>query len=412
MRSRGVWVLVGLAAIAVVVWALRHRAAAQTQRATGAREAAAQDRPVPVLVAAVEQRDVPIYLEGLGTVAAYNTVTVRTRVDGRLDAVLFREGQTVHRGDVLARVDARPYEIALRQAQAVAARDRAQLAASRTTLARNRTLQSQSYIAQQDVDTAAGNTAALEASVRGDEAQIASARLSLDFARITSPIDGVTGLRLVDAGNMVHPGDATGIVVVAQIDPISVVFSLPQDALSSVSAQMARGPLTVDVFSRDGLTQIATGQLAVLDNQINANTATLRLKAVFANPNRALWPDQFVKTRLHLDTRRGALVAPATAIQRGPQGTFVYVVTGDQRVAIRPVQIERIEGESALLSGGVNAGEQVVTEGQTRLRAGARVQPRPAAGGGGDAGAPQGGAGRGQGRGQGRGGRGRGDAGA
>jgi multidrug efflux system membrane fusion protein len=362
---------------------LRYRAGASQRGATAGREAAAQDRPVPVLVATVEQRDVPLYLEGLGTVAAYNTVTVRARVEGRLDAVAFAEGQTVHRGDLLAQIDPRPFAIALRQAEAVVARDRALVAANRRTYERNRALLAQNFIAQADVDAALGALEQSQAAQRADEATASSARLNLDWARITSPIDGVVGLRQVDPGNVVRPSDVNGIVLVRQVDPIAVMFTLPQDELPRVAAEMARGTLPVDVFSRDGATRLASGSLAVVDNQINAATASLRLKAVFANPTRALWPDQFVKTRLLLTTVRGALVVPAAAVQRGPQGTFAYLVGGDQRVAIRTVQVGRIEGETAIIAGGLAAGDHVVVEGTSRLRAGARVQSRA---GGGDTG--------------------------
>lgn len=403
-------VLFGVLALVGLVLVLRFRVSAQQRGNASARAAAtAQDRPVPVLVATVEVRDVPIYLEGLGTVTAYNTVVVRPRIEGRLDAVRFEEGQTVHRGDVLAQIDPRPFQIQLRQAEAVAARDRAVSASSRVTLERNRALFAQNLNARQDVDTAQGLADQAQAGVRADEASIAAARLSLDYARITSPIDGVTGLRQVDVGNVVRPTDVNGIVVVRQIDPIAVLFTLPQDELPRIAAQMARGALPVEVFSRDGETRLGVGQLAVIDNQINQATATLRLKAVFANPERALWPDQFVKTRLLLMTLRGALVVPAAAVQRGPQGTFAYLIAADQRVSMRPIRVARIEGQQAVIAEGLGAGDRVVTEGQGRLRAGARVQPR-VVGGAGDGG----GGGRGGDGGVGRraGGRRQGDAGA
>lgn len=376
-KARRWWiVLVGALALTALIVALRMRASAQSRRGENTREGATQDRPIPVLVAQAERRDVPIYLEGLGTVAAYATVTVRPRVEGRLDAVLFREGQSVRRGDVLAQIDPRPFQIQLQQAQALVARDRAQAGVGRTTFERARSLVEQNLIARQEFDTARGTFEQLQAAVRADEAQVANARLSLDYARVTSPIDGVTGLRLIDAGNVVRTTD--GIVVVTQIDPIAVMFQLPQDELPRVAERMAQGALPVEVYSRDGDTRIATGELAVIDNQINVATATARLKAVFPNPERRLWPSQFVKTRLLVNTRRGALVIPAAAVQHGPQGVFVYVVGADGRVASRPVRVERTEGESAILTEGINPGEQVVTEGQNRLRPGARAQVRSA----------------------------------
>lgn len=385
-------VVFGVLALVGLVLALRYRASAQQRgNASAHGDSATQDRPVPVLVATVEVRDVPIYLEGLGTVAAYNTVTVRPRVEGQLVAVRFQEGQTVHRGDVLAQIDPRPFQIQLRQAEALAARDRALSTANRLTLERNQALLAQNLNARQDVDTAQGAASQAQAAVRADEASVAAARLNLDYARITSPIDGVTGLRQVDVGNVVRPTDTNGIVIVRQVDPIAVIFTLPQDELPRVAAEMARGPLPVDVFSRDGETRLASGQLAVLDNQINQATATMRLKAVFPNAERALWPDQFVKTRLLLTTVRRALVLPAAGVQRGPQGTFAYLISADQRVSVRPIRVARIEGELAVIADGLVAGDRVVTEGQSRLRAGARVQPRTsptpeggARGGGGD----------------------------
>lgn len=403
-------VFIGVVALAALMFALRYRASAQQRGNASARDAAsAQDRPVPVLVATVEVRDVPIYLEGLGTVTAYNTVTVRSRVEGQLIAVRFQEGQTVRRGDVLAQVDSRPFQIQLRQAEALAARDRAVSSTSRVTLERNQALAAQNLNARQDVDTAQGAVAQAQASVRADEASVAAARLNLDYARITSPIDGVVGLRQIDVGNVVRPSDVNGIVVVRQVDPIAVLFTLPQDELPRVAAQMARGTLPVEVFSRDGETRLATGQLAVIDNVINQATATLRLKAVFPNPERALWPDQFVKTRLLLMTLRGALVVPAAAVQRGPQGTFAYLISADQRVSMRPIRVARIEGQQAVIAEGLAAGDRVVTEGQGRLRSGARVQPRA---GGGEAGLGSRGGGGGEGGGRRPGGRRQGDAGA
>ena len=408
-RPRGWILLLGAVAIAALVLVLRYRAAALQRSSSTARDAAAaRDRPVPVLVATVERLDVPIYLEGLGTVAAYNTVTVRPRVEGRLDAVRFTEGQAVHRGDVLAQIDPRPFAIALQQAEAVVARDRALVASNRRTLERSRALLEQRFGAQADVDTALGAFEQSQATLRADEAQASAARLNLDYARITSPIDGVTGLRQVDPGNVVRPSDVNGIVLVRQVDPIAVMFTLPQDELPRIAAEMARATLPVEVYSRDGSARLGVGSLAVLDNQINQATATLRLKAVFANPTRALWPDQFVKTRLLLTTLRGALVVPAAAVQRGPQGTFAYLVSADQRVSVRPLRVDRIEGEQALIADGLGAGDHVVVEGTSRLRAGARVQSRAS---GGDGGGGDGGV-RGDGSGRRQGGRGRGDAGA
>ncbi len=376
MRASRWWIVAGALALALALAAvlrLRHPAQAQSAASSGASES---DRPTPVLVTRAERRDVPVVLEGLGTVTASNTVTVRPQVDGRLVEIAFQEGQSVHRGDLLARLDPRPFEIAVRQAEAVVARDRATLDTARRTLDRTRALSAQQFVAPADLDTARGAVAVAEAAVRADEAQVAAARLSLSYTRITAPCDGVTGLRLVDAGNLVRANDTTGLVVITTVDPIAVVFTLPQDDLPQVMARAQRSPLAVEVYARDGDTRLAAGTLAVIDNQINASTATVRLKALFENGARALWPQQFVKARLLVDTLRGALVVPAAAVQRGPQGTFVYVVGDDQRARVQAVTVARVEGERAVLTTGVQAGDAVVTEGQARLRAGARVQPR------------------------------------
>lgn len=335
-------------------------------------------RVVPVAAAPVERRDVPIFLEGLGSVVAYKTVAVRPQVDGRLDQVLFREGQAVHKGDVLAQIDPRPFSIQLHQAEGSLARDKAQLDAARLNLKRYQELRARKLIAQQQVDDQAAQAGQLEGAVRIDEAAMESARLNLAYARIVSPIDGVTGVRQVDPGNLVHGSDAAGIVVITQLDPISLLFNLPEDELPRIAPQLLRGELPVEAWSRDGQTLLGTGKLDLVDNQINQTTATVRLKATFANPEHLLWPNQFIKARLRLTVRKDALVVPATAVQRGPDGTFAYVIQPDQTVVPRAVTVELTQDDLSLVAKGLEAGEQVVVEGQGQLRAGARVQPRPA----------------------------------
>jgi multidrug efflux system membrane fusion protein len=389
-RARRGWLvgLVGAAVIvAVVVLARRGRSAGQEAAPTGGK--AGGDRPVPVLVTAAETRDVPITLEGLGTVTAYKTVNVRSQVDGRLDRVVYREGQPVKTGEVLAQVDPRPFTILLHQGEAALARDEAQLEGARRNLERYEAVGGQHLLPQQQIDDQRALVHQLEGTVLADRAQIENAKLQLDYARIKSPIDGVTGVRLVDPGNLVHAADATGIVVVTQMDPIAVLFTLPQDDLGSVVAAQAAGPLPVEARTNDGRDIIASGKLELVDNQINQTTATIRLKAIFANPKRALWPNQFVKARLRLSVRKGALVIPAVSVQRGPQGTFVYVVGTDERAELRPVTIDRVQGEDAIVAQGVEPGERVVREGQSQLRPGAKLGLRPSAPAGG---APRGGA--------------------
>jgi multidrug efflux system membrane fusion protein len=342
------------------------------------------DRPIPVLVAEAVTRDVPIFLEGLGTVTAYKTVNVRAQVDGRLDTVTFREGQAVKRGEVLAQVDPRPFQIMLHQGEAALTRDQAQFDGAKRDLDRYQAVGGQHLLPQQQIDDQQALVSQLTGTVQNDHATIENAKLQLDYARIKSPIDGVTGVRLVDPGNIVHAADTTGIVVVTQMDPIAVLFTLPQDDLPDVAKQQAAGPLPVEARSRDGAQLLGTGQLELIDNQINQGTATMRLKAIFPNPDRALWPNQFVKARMRLMVRKGALVIPAVAVQRGPQGAFVYVADGD-KAELRNVAVERIEGEDALIAQGLTAGEKVVREGQSQLRPGAKVAARepPAAGAGG-----------------------------
>ncbi|MEO6418202.1 MAG: efflux RND transporter periplasmic adaptor subunit [Polyangiaceae bacterium] len=337
---------------------------------------APETREVPVVIATVTTRDVPIYLEGLGNVVPLNTVTVRTQVDGMLTSVRFKEGQEVDPGDVLAQVDSRPFQIQQQQGEANLVRDQAQLANAQLALTRDETLLPQKLIAQQAVDDQ--RTLALQAlgAVKADQAQIASAKLQLTYARIVSPIHGVTGIRQVDPGNIVHPADATGIVILTQLDPISVIFTLPQDDLQRVMTGLKEHPLALDAYSRDGATKLGSGTLALVDNQVNVTTGTIRLKAIVANPNRLLWPSLFVKARLLVTTLRGALVVPATVVQRGPQGTFAYVIGGDQTVSVRPLTMDSTQGETAIIARGLSPGERVVADGQSQLRAGAKVSAR------------------------------------
>lgn len=377
--TRAVLLVLLAGCIAGGVWIVRARAKASATAAAAA-ASAAQNRVVPVLTADVVQRDVPVVRDGLGSVSAFYTVTVKTQVDGRITQVAFKEGQRVKKGDLLVQIDSRPFAIQLESAQAAMARDQAQLKNGQLNLERYKTLSQQNLIAVQQYTDQQASVDQLEAQVHSDQAQIDSARLNLDYARVTSPIDGVTGVRLVDPGNVVHASDATGLVIVTQLDPIAVFFTLPEDDLPEISSATAGTPqpLVVEAFSRDGEKPLGQGKLAVIDNEINQQTATIRLKAVFDNPKQMLWPNQFVKARLRVSTRKDALTVPSAVVQHGPNGTFVYVVTASQTAEMRPVVVDLTQGDVSIIKSGLKAGEQVVIEGQAQLRPGAKVSPRPA----------------------------------
>ncbi len=377
MRGRRWWVLIlGVALLAAVGLVVRGRYTPRSAVTPQAGPGAQAARPVPVVAATVVRRDVPVYLEGLGNVTAFKTVTMKSQVDGRLDQVLFREGQTVRKGQVLAQIDPRPFQIQLQQAQGALARDEAQLRNARLNVSRDRPLVAEKLIAPQQLDTDVATAGQLEGAVQIDKAAIETARLNLDYARITSPIDGVTGIRQVDPGNVVHAADPGGIVVITQLDPIAVLFTLPQDQLTPVLGALAGGELPVDLHSRDGSILLGNGKLALVDNQINQATSTIRLKAIAPNPRHLLWPNQFVNARLRLATQKDALVMPATAAQRGPNGTFVYVIGSDMTASPRPVELAGTQGDLAVVKSGVGEGERVVVDGQNQLRPGSRVVAR------------------------------------
>jgi membrane fusion protein, multidrug efflux system len=369
------WVLIVLGVITVggIGYWVQRSTAEHKAAGPAASGSAAASRPVPVVAATVEQRDVPIYVEGVGNALPIQQVVVHPQVDGRLDKVFFTEGQTVKAGDVLAQIDPRPFDIALHNAQAALARDNAQAKEAKLNLARYEEMLRQGVASSQQVDDQRALVGQSAGTIATDAAAIEAAKLNLDYARIKSPLDGVTGIRQVDPGNVIHQTDPNGLVVVTQIDPMAVVFSLPQDDLTRVQQALAAGEVAVDAFSRDGSTTLGTGKLALIDNQINQTTATLRLKAVVPNPEKKLWPNQFVKARILLRTEAHAIVAPAIAVQRGPQGQFVYVVGPDQTVQPRPVEIASQQGETAVIAKGLSAGEKVVTDGANQLKPGSKV---------------------------------------
>ncbi len=374
--TRAVFLLLLIGAVGGAALFVRARGRTQAANAAAA-SAVAANRRVPVLTVQVAQHDVPVWLEGLGNVAAFYTVTVKPLVDGRIDRVAFTEGQHVKKGALLVQIDPRPFQIQLEAAQAALARDRANLKNSQLNLDRYRTLSDQKLIAVQQMTDQQAAVDQQLAQVSADGATIDAAKLNLDYARVASPIDGVVGVRLVDPGNVVHASDPTGLVVVTQLDPIAVFFTLPAADFPAGSTAMAAGDLAVEALSRDGDRSLGEGKLAVIDNQINQSTATIRLKAIFANPRNVLWPNQFVKARLRLATRKDAIVVPAAVIQHGPMGTFAFVVDRDATADARQVKLEAIQGDIAIVASGLAAGEQVVVDGQAQLRQGSKVLAKP-----------------------------------
>ncbi|MGO1076351.1 efflux RND transporter periplasmic adaptor subunit [Inquilinus sp. CA228] len=345
--------------------------------AASASPQAAPPPAVPVEAAAAQRRDVPVYLTGLGTVQALNTVTVKTRVDGELQTVSYQEGQHVNAGQVLAQIDPRPFQAALDQAKATKAKDEAQLTNAQLDLTRFQNLHQ--YATAQSVDTQKALIAQLQAQIEGDQAAIDSAATQLSYTSITSPLDGRTGIRLVDQGNIVHATDTGGLVVITQLHPITAIFTLPEEDLPEISAAMAKGPLTVFADTRGDDKPLDQGTLELVDNQIDQATGTIRLKATFPNKTDQLWPGQFVDVRLLLRTEQNVVTVPSTAIQHGPDGLYVYAVKPDDTVELRPVGIGQITDGAAVVETGLDAGASVVTAGQYRLQPGTRVQTRAAA---------------------------------
>ena len=330
--------------------------------------------PVPVMGVTARQGEMPVYLTGLGSVMAFNTVTVKSRVDGQLLRVAFTEGQFVHEGDLLAEIDPRPFEVQLTQAEGQMARDLAQLKDAQMTLARYHDLLDQRIIATQDYDDKVAAAGQYAGAIKADQGLIDNAKLQLTYCRITAPISGRVGLRLVDAGNIVHAADDTGLLVITQVQPIAVTFTMPEDDLPAVLGKLRAGErLPVEAYDRAGTTQIARGTLLTVDNQIDRSTGTTRLKAEFPNADDTLFPNQFVNVRLLLDVRKEAVIVPTAAIQRGPQGAFVYAVKADRTVEVRPVTVGPSAGSDAAIDAGVAAGDVVVVDGVEKLRAGSVV---------------------------------------
>jgi membrane fusion protein, multidrug efflux system len=337
---------------------------------------AAGSRAVSVAIATVQRQDVPVYLTGLGAVTAFNTANIKSRVDGQIMQVNFREGQNVKEGDLLIVIDPRPYQVQLEQMQAQLFRDQAQLRDAKLNLDRYTTLIPSGSIAQQQVDTQRATVDQLDGTVRTDQAQIDNAKLQIVYSRITAPFNGRVGLRQVDPGNIVHATDTNPMLILTQLQPIAVIFTLPEDVLPNVAQHMTRGTLEVDAFSRDDQTKIATGKLLTIDNQIDPTTGTAKLKAVFDNKDSQLWPNQFVNANLLLETRKNSTTVPTAAILRGPQGTFVYAMSADKTVEDRTVTVSLTQGNTTVVTSGLNPGDVVVTDGQDKLQRGSRVEPR------------------------------------
>lgn len=352
---------------------------------------AAAPRAVSVSTATVQKQNVPVYLTGLGTVTAFYTANIKSRVDGQIMKVNFREGQDVRQGEPLIEIDPRPYQVMVEQTQAQLFKDQASLRDAKLNYDRYVALIPSGSIAQQQVDTQKATVDQLDGQVRTDQAQIDSAKLNIVYSHITAPFAGRVGLRQVDPGNIVHATDTNPMLILTQMHPIAVIFILPEDVLPRVAAQMKKGTLEVDAFSRDDQTKLGTGKLQTIDNEIDPTTGTAKLKAIFDNTDQRLWPNQFVNANLLLETRQNSTVVPTAAIQRGPQGTFVYAVNPDKTVLDKIVTVALTQGDTTIVTSGVNPGDTVVTDGQDKLQRGSRIEPRngtPAAAKPGTAGGP------------------------
>ena len=331
---------------------------------------------VPVTIATAAARDVPIYLDALGTVSAANTVTIRSQITGTLQSVNFTEGQEVKQGDTLAVIDPRPLQATLTQAQAKKAQDQALLISAQKDLARFAELAKKDFATQQSLDQQQAKVDQLKATIDADQGAIDNAQTQLSYATITAPFDGRVGFRQVDAGNIVHPTDANPLTVLTQIKPSMVIFTLPQKNLADVREAMLRGPVNVLAYDQDGAKQLATGELLLIDNQIDQQTSTIRLKARFANDDSRLWPGEFVRIRAQIDARQHVVTIPPPALQRGPNGLYAWVIKPDNTAEQRNVDAQTVDGDTVIVSRGLNPGENVVVRGQYRLQAGTRVDAK------------------------------------
>jgi multidrug efflux system membrane fusion protein len=375
---RRLWI-VGVVILALVVIAILARTGRSSEAKKAAAAKARGQAAIPVVVAEAQTADFPVYLSGLGTITPLATVTVRSRVDGELIRVAFKEGQLVKQDELLAEIDPRPFQVQLTQAEGQLAKDQANLVSVKLDYERFKNLVADGLIPQSQFDAQASLVAQVEASIKTDEGSVAGARLNLTYSKITAPITGRAGLRQVDPGNMVHAADSGGIVVLTQLDPIATLFTLPEDSLQAVLQRLSGGAtLPVEAWDRDLKTKLEDGKLLTVDNQIDPSTGTVRLKAVFDNRKGSLFPNQFVNVRLLIDTLRRVVVVPSAAIQRTTQGAVIYVAAADGTVSMRPVQVAQQSGDRAVVTKGVAAGEQVVTDGVDKLQNGSKVTTQKA----------------------------------
>ena len=370
-RAIGIVTFIAFVAIVVAWW---------LSSDTQVPHAVAQTSPpgIPVTAGTVATQDVPVFLNGIGTVQAYNMVAIKSRVDGQIVKVDFKEGQDVKEGEPLFQIDPRPFQAALEQAQAAKQKDEAQLVGAQLDLDRYEKLIGSGWQTRQSYDQQKATVGQLQAAIKGDEAQINTAKLNLSYSDIRSPIDGRLGAKLVDKGNLVHANDNTPLVTITEVKPIFVSFTLPQETLDAVRENQNKGPLAVQAFSGEGKTQLAEGKLTLIDNAIDQATGTIHLKARFDNDDERLWPGEFVSLRMVLTTRRGVATVPQQTVQQGPNGHYVYVIKPDNTVERRNVEIASIQDGIAVVTKGLTAGERVVVDGQFRLTEGARVNPTPA----------------------------------
>jgi multidrug efflux system membrane fusion protein len=390
MKKKILWI-VALLLVGILAFWFYNKSGDQVGKTGGSKRGNGDGKPLPVQAVLAKSGDIDVSINALGTVTARTTATVKARVDGLLVRVPFREGQLIKEGEVLAEIDPRPFQVLLDQAKGQLIRDQALLDEAKLDLDRYRGLLAKDSIAKQQVDVQEALVRQDEGVVKMDRAQVDSAQLNLDFTHITAPVTGILGLRQLDAGNMIHAADTSGLVVITQTQPIYVIFAIPADNIPAVQARLRSGEtLSVDALDRDSKNKLATGKLLTIDNMINVSTGTVNLKAEFVNSDNKLFSNQFVNARLRLETRHNAILAPVAAIQRGTQGTFVYVVGKDQAVTIRPVTLGPVSGDTVAIEKGIATGEQMVTDGADKLREGAKVEVTTPGGGAGTSKVPHG----------------------